>query len=105
MNVLNRPNMTQYKVFKDDADDIEAVNTDKTKTVSTYQYKLRTRMQTVIHQTLRTFLHERINIEEARTIITLYRYNEMRECEDIQVMWEEVTGFETSFSNSYQAYY
>ena len=43
-------------------------------------------MQTVIHQTLRTFLHERINIEEARTIITLYRYNEMRECEDIQLI-------------------
>ena len=29
--------------------------------------------------------------------ITLYRYNEMRECEDIQVMWEDATGFVTSF--------
>jgi hypothetical protein len=26
-------------------------------------------------------------------------------CEDIQVMWEDVTGFGTSFPNSYQAYY
>ncbi len=26
-------------------------------------------------------------------------------CEDIQVMWEDATGFGTSFSNSYQAYY
>jgi len=29
--------------------------------------------------------------------ITLYRYNEMRECEDIQVMWKDATGFVTSF--------
>mgnify|MGYP006977558806 CR=1 FL=1 len=36
MNVLNRPNMTQWKAIKDDADDIEAYNTDKTKIVSTY---------------------------------------------------------------------
>jgi hypothetical protein len=33
--------------------------------------------------------------------ITLYRYNEMRECEDIQVMWKDATGFVTSFPNSY----
>jgi len=31
--------------------------------------------------------------------ITLYRYNEMRECEDIHVMWEDATGFGTSFQN------
>ena len=44
MNVLNRPNMTQYKVFKDDADYTKAANIDKTKTVSTYKHKPRTRM-------------------------------------------------------------
>jgi hypothetical protein len=27
------------------------------------------------------------------------------DCEDIQIMWEDATGFVTSFPNSYQAYY
>ena len=42
-------------------------------------------------------------MEEARTIITLYRYNEMRECEDIQViqLWIALQDF-TSFVTSFQ---
>jgi hypothetical protein len=55
--VSNRPNMTPCKIFKDDEDDIEAAITDKTKTDRTYQYKPRTRMQTVIQQTQRKSLH------------------------------------------------
>ena len=42
-------------------------------------------------------------MEEARTIITLYRYNEMRECEDIQViqLWIALQDF-TSYVTSFQ---
>ena len=39
------------------------------------------------------------------TMITLYRYDEMRECEDIQVMWKDATSCGTSFKTNYQAYY
>jgi hypothetical protein len=60
-------------------------------------------LQAGIQQTLRTSLHERINMEEARTIIILYRYNEMRECEDIQViqLWIALQDF-TSYVTGFQ---
>ena len=65
------------------------------------------KMQTMIHQTLRTNLHKRINNEKARTITTLFRYNEMRECEDIHLIqiWialEDLASHITSFPISYQ---
>ena len=95
------------QVFKDCADNTETANIDKTKNVRTYQYKPRTRMQTMIHQTEMTSLHKRINNEKARTIITLFRYNEMRECEDIHLIqiWialEDLASYITSFPISYQ---
>jgi len=60
----------------------------------------------MIHQTEMTSLHKRINNEKARTIITLFRYNEMRECEDIHLIqiWialEDFTSYRTSFPTSY----
>ena len=95
------------QVFKDCADNTETANIDKTKNVRTYQYKPRTRMQTMIHQTEMTSLHKRINNEKARTITTLFRYNEMRECEDIHLIqiWialEDLASYITSFPISYQ---
>jgi hypothetical protein len=95
------------QVFKDCADNTETANIDKTKNVRTYQYKPRTRIQTTIHQTERTSSHKGINNEKARTITTLFRYNEMRECEDIHLIqiWialEDLASYITSFPISYQ---
>ena len=95
------------QVFKDCADNTETANIDKTKNVRTYQYKPRTRIQTMIHQTKRTSLRKRINNEKARTIIALFRYNEMRECEDIhliqiRIALEGLASHITSFPISYQ---
>jgi hypothetical protein len=33
------------------------------------------------------------------------KIEQLAKCEDIQIMWEDATGFGTSFPNSYQAYY